>query len=325
LEGVFNFFVLARKLDPRPEAILSHEEAFFFGVFLLSTLALWLFQIRGRIRVVATAFAPLVLIADVGNSRRTAFLILYVGLAALLVIAFVGMPERRQVLKRLNVALVIFGVLYLGAFWNDSGALGQPARAVHSAVAPSARDKSSDEYRVLENLNLEARIRGTRSTGEGFGVAINYGYNLVNLSSLDSMIAYIPHNGVLYVWYRLGIVGELLLWSVMGFGILEGCRLAKQKDREAAALGAIATCAILAFVVQGYNDMGFTWLRIVLFMGFMLGALEATYQRVVDPRRVIREATKISGSTRITSSFVEPSLDPIDVPAHSVKVQRKRG
>ena len=230
VEGVVNYFTIARKMTPRPDAILSHEESFFFAIFLLTTIALWIFQVRGPLRKVATALSPLVVIADLGNARRTASLLIYVGLAALLVVAYVAMPERRRMLKKLNVVLVILGALYLGAFWNSSGTLGQPARAVHSAIAPNARDLSSDQYRVVENANLIQGIHSTRSVGKGFGTPINYGFaTIVNLTSIDSMIAYIPHNGVLYVWYRLGIAGEIALWSIVGFGILAGSRLAKHQ------------------------------------------------------------------------------------------------
>jgi hypothetical protein len=287
LEGVVNYFTIARRLTPRPEEILSHEEAFFFGVFLLATLALWLFQVRGRLRTVATAFAPLVLIADLGNSRRTAFLILYAGVAAILAVAYVGMPERRRVLKGLNLVVGVAVAIYLAVFWSYGGTLGQPARAVHSAVAPDTRDLASNQYRYIENSNLQFNIHATRSVGKGFGIPINYGYaTIVDLSKADSMIPYVPHNGVLYVWYRLGIIGEIVLWSMVGFVILAGCRLARRQSRELAALGAIAVCAILAYVFQGYNDLGFSWLRIAIFMGFMLGALEAAQSARADLGRV---------------------------------------
>jgi hypothetical protein len=276
IEGVVNYFTIAHGLTPRPEEILSHEEAFFFGVFLVATLALWLFQVRGPLRAVATAFAPLVLIADLGNSRRVAFLILYIGVAAILAIAYVGMPERRRRLKWVNLVVGVGLACYLAVYWNSNGTLGQGARAVHSVVAPNNRDLQSNQYRTIENNNLEGNIHATRSVGKGFGTPVNYGYSaIVDISGADSMIAYVPHNGVLYVWYRLGIIGEIALWSMVGFVILAGCGLAKRRDRECAAVGAIAVCAILAYVLQGYNDLGFAWLRIAVFMGFMLGALEA--------------------------------------------------
>jgi hypothetical protein len=327
IEGCVNYFTVARRLTPRPEAILSHEESFFFGLFLIATAALWLFQIRaGRLRTVATVLTPLVLIADLGNARRTASLLLYAGMATLLIIAYVSMPERRHVLRKLDAVIAVVAVLYLGAFWNSGGTLGQPARAVHSAVAPDPRDLSSNEYRLVENANLIQGIHSKRSLGKGFGTPINYGYaSIVNLTSVDSMIAYIPHNGVLYVWYRLGILGELTLWSIVGFGIVAGSKLSKMRDREMAALGAIAVCAIVCWVLQGFNDLGFTWLRIAIFMGFLLGALEVTCRRA-GPSLTADKVTVDRAS--------EISADPVGIEPHetadeqrrySVNVRRKEG
>jgi len=287
IEGVYNYFAFAANMNPRPEAILGHEESFFFGIFLLTTIALWIFQIRGRLRWVATTLAPLVLIADLGNARRTGSLILYAGLATLLAAAYAGMPDRQRALRRISVVFAVGGAAYLGLFWNGGGTLSQPARAIHAEVAPDARDLSSNQYREEENLNLQVGIRSTRSVGKGFGTPIGAGFDLANLTSVDSLIAFIPHDGVLYVWYRLGILGEFVLWAVIGFGIVVGCQLIKNRDRMTAAFGAIGVCAIISYVLQGYNDLGFDWLRIVVFMGFMLGALEATYKRVGDPDSVI--------------------------------------
>ena len=39
VEGVVNYFTIARKMTPRPDAILSHEESFFFAILLLTTIA----------------------------------------------------------------------------------------------------------------------------------------------------------------------------------------------------------------------------------------------------------------------------------------------
>jgi hypothetical protein len=326
IEGVVNYFTIARKLTPRPEAVLGHEESFFFGLFILATTALWLFQIRGRLRTVATALLPVVLIAELGNSRRTAFLLLYAGMAALLAIAYVGMPERRRVLKRLNAVLAVGAVVYLAVFWSYGGTLGQPARSVHSVVAPNARDLSSNQYRVVENANLVLGIHSTRSIGKGFGVPIDYQFaTIVDLTSVDSMIAFIPHNGVLYVWYRLGLLGEITLWSIVGFGILAGCRLAKTRDRQAQALGAIGVCAIICYVLQGYNDLGFTWLRIVIFMGFMLGALEAECRRAGSPRDGNRVAVDRASAMHVDAAVVEPGHAVAEPRRYSINAMRKEG
>lgn len=300
VEGVINYFTIAVHLTPRPDAILSHEESFFFALFLLTAAALWLFQIRGRLRTVATLFAPLVVIADLGNSRRTASLLIYAGLATLLVIAFVSMPERRRVLKKINALVLIGAVVYLSLFWNDGGTLGQPARAIHSAIAPSARDLSSDEYRVIENDDLELNIHQNRSIGTGYGRKIDYVYSIVNLTGIDTMIAYVPHDGVLDMWLRLGILGEMIMWAIMGFAILAGCELAKSGDRRSAVLGTIAVCAVISYALMAYNDLGFSWLRIAVFMGFLFGALEVEWQGL--SRGTERKQKAVGGTTASDNS-----------------------
>ncbi|HLZ09437.1 MAG TPA: hypothetical protein VKT80_12655, partial [Chloroflexota bacterium] len=250
-------------------------------------------------------------------------LLLFVGLAALLAVAYAGMPERRRVLKRINVILAIGAAVYLPLYWNNGGTTGQPARAVHSAIAPDARDLSSNQYRNTENANLINGIHSTRSIGKGFGVPLDNAFGNVNITSLDSMISFVPHNGVLYVWYRLGLVGEIILWSIVGFGILAGCRLAKRRDRETAALGAIAVCAIICYVLQGYNDLGFAWVRIVIFMGFVLGALEATCQRFDDPRHPLRATVDKSHKMVVDPVRVEPIPTAEELAPYSINLKWK--
>jgi len=293
VQGTIIYFTIARHMTPRPEAILSHEESFFFAIFILETAALWLFQIRGPLRVIATLLLPLVVIADLGNARRTAFLLLYAGLAALLVIAFRALPERRSFLLHLDIAVLIIGAVYMGAFWNDQfGSIGQPARAVHSAVSPTARDLSSDQYRDVENEDLILDIHSTKSIGEGYGVKIDYVIPTADIATVDPLILYMPHDTVLYEWYRLGILGEFLLWTIVGFGIIAGCRLVKRTSskaapvgptKEVALVGALAVCAIICWILIGYNDMGLTQLRISTFMGFLLGAVEVLGQSLSAP------------------------------------------
>ena len=85
-------FIDVRNLEPRPEAVLAHEESFFFGLYIFLTLAAWLFGVRGRLRTVATTLLPVVLVADMVNSRRTAWAILICGTALLLVLAYSVLP-----------------------------------------------------------------------------------------------------------------------------------------------------------------------------------------------------------------------------------------
>ena len=243
-----------------------------------------------RLRTTATALLPVVLLANLANSRRTAWAILALGLVTLVVIAYATLPHRRSLLRRLGVGLLIGSALYLPAFWSNDSTIGQPAHALHSAVKPDPRDLSSDTYRVQENANLEFNIRQSHNLGVGFGVPIDYALPIVNIQNIDPMIIYVPHNSVLYIWMRLGIVGEVAFLMMIAAAILRAVELARVGDQELALFGVLTVCAVVAYLVQGYNDMGFTWFRIALFMGILFGTTEAALRLARQERPQIMRA-----------------------------------
>jgi hypothetical protein len=267
-------FLRVRGEFPRPEAVLGHEESFLFAVAIMITAALWLLDRPGRLRTAATWLLPLVLVGDMVNSRRTAWLILAAGLLVVGVIGAVALPERRRVLARTAVCLAAFLSVYLPVYWNHTGTLGQPARAVHSFVSPDPRDASSDLYRTQENANLTLNIQQGGPLGKGFGVPIDYALPIANISAGDPLIAYIPHNGVLYVVMRMGVFGVITFWCMIGIGLITACRLARRTDRDAALIGLVTTAMIVGYALQGYNDQGFFFYRIAICMGVLLGLTE---------------------------------------------------
>jgi hypothetical protein len=268
-------FVQVRNMVPRPEAVLGHEEALFFAIFVLLTVALWLFEVPGALRTTATWLLPVVLAADLGNSRRTAWLELGAGLLVLLIIGFAVLPARRRFLGRLLMVMAVVSAVYLPAFWNKTGGLAQPARAIHSMISPDPRDAASNLYRIQEDANLKLNIHEGGLLGRGFGVPIDYALPIVDISALDPLIAYIPHNGVLYIPMRMGVAGAIAFWSLLAAGLVTACRLARSRDRELAVLGALTACALIAYALQGYNDQGFFFYRIAFVMGTLLGVVHA--------------------------------------------------
>ena len=281
IEGSVIFLTYSRHLTPRPDAILGHEESLFFGIFILVTLGLWLYGHRGWLRRTATALLPAVLIADLANSRRTASGIVIVGALALLMSAWIGLPERRRLVSGIFCAVAVLGAVYFPMYWNHGyGTVAQPARAIRSQVSPDARDASSDLYRKSEDANLILNTKQAGLLGKGFGRPIVYAIPIADISSVDPMIAYIPHDGLLWIWMRLGVQGEIAFWLLIGFAIIAAGGLAKADDRLLALFGALVVCAILAYVLQGYEDQGIASLRIAPVIGCLLGGLEAA-QRLV--------------------------------------------
>ncbi len=295
IQGVRIFWAV-RSEQPRPEAVLGHEEAFFFGMFIMITFALWIYGDKGRLRTTATALIPLVFVANLGNSRRNAWAILAFTLFVMFVITYFRLVERRSMLRRLGVVMVALGAVYFPAYWNSGGTAGQPARAVRSEVSPSARDLQSNQYRQAENANLLLNIQASHSLGKGYGVAIDYAIAITDLTDINSAIAFIPHNGVLYIWMRLGILGEIALLCMVGSAIIQACQLVKVADKQLSLLGTVAACALVGYMVQGYNDLGFFWFRIALALGILLGAVEAGLRLTQDSQELTGVPTVLEAS-----------------------------
>jgi hypothetical protein len=197
----------------------------------------------------------------------------------MVVLAYARLPSRRRALGRMLIGIALFSSVYLPVYWNHTGTLGQPARAVHSLFSPDPRDASSDLYRVQEDANLKYNIAHSGILGKGFGVPIDYVYPIANITDIDPLIAYIPHDGLLYVVMRMGVLGAIAFWSVLAAGILGACRLLRSRNRELAAFGAIVACVLVAYVLEGYKDQGFYYFRVAMFVGTMLGLLQAALRR----------------------------------------------
>lgn len=276
-------FAEVRHAVPRPDAVLAHEESFFFGLFVCLVIGLWSFGVRGTLRRTATGLLPVVLMADMVNSRRTAWAVLICGSLLMAVVAYVRLPERRKRLSHCFIVVLAISAIYLPAYWNHTGSIAQPARAVRSVVSPNstdARDSSSDKYRVIEDENLELNIRATYSAGKGFGVPIDYAIPMADLTGIASMLEFVPHDGVYWIWMRTGVVGMGVFLLVIAQAMISALRLTRTRDREIAAYGALVACAIAAYVIMGQKDLGFYWFRIACCMGVLLGAMEARIRAV---------------------------------------------
>lgn len=275
LQGL-DVWLTTRSFRPLPENVLGHEEALFFSLFFFLLTALWVFGLRGRLRTVATAAAPLVLFTDMVNDRRAAWLILPVGLVVLIAIAYRALPHRRRVLRGVVVVALFVTALYVPAYWNHTeGTLGKPDDAVRSQFSPTARDALSNQYRLDENANLKYNIKQDGILGAGFGQQINYALPMPGLvTAADAGITYVPHNTVLYLLMRMGILAGAF-WAMLGAGIIAACRLARCPDRLFGAVGAIVAAGVVGWALMGAIDLGFTFPRIAIVMGCLLGLVEA--------------------------------------------------
>ena len=277
LKGIFGTerVITLANVVPPPEAILEHDESFFFSLFIALTICLWVLGRRGKLRLIATLLLPFVVTADLGNHRRAAWAILPAILIALWLIVYQRMPERRKQVGIVGGVVLLLASGYVAVFSHSDSLLGEPASAILSEFTPNTRDFRSNQYRILENQNLALDIRDSFLTGTGFGVPITHPIQVFDATGLDPLINFIPHNTILYVWLRTGTVGAVSFWLMVGAAIVSACRLARHRDRDLGLFGMVVLTGIIAWLIQGRLDKGITSFRIIIVVGCLMGALEA--------------------------------------------------
>jgi hypothetical protein len=210
-------------------------------------------------------------------SRRRASL---VGAEAgfFVLIAILAVTNWRRFSMIAPIALIL-GAVYMGMFWNNNGALGQPVRGVKSVLSltsQSERDRTSDEYREIESLNAYFNIHMNPATGLGFGIPYSKPYGLQNLTELWSLWEYIPHNTILWLWMKGGALLFFSFWLLLGSALARGVSLTRGL-RDPVLLSAVAvSCAVLVMVVlYSYVDLALVSPRLMVYFGLSLGLLSA--------------------------------------------------
>jgi O-antigen ligase/polysaccharide polymerase Wzy-like membrane protein len=284
--------------------LLSHEDSVFFVLFLVLVVALWLFRYPGALRRVSTALLPVVLVVDLANNRRTSWLQLGACFIVLLTLVCIRLPYRRRLAVAVLAGVTVAMAIYLPLYWDRTGLLGQPARAIQSTFAPNSRDASSDLYRQAENANLQINLMRSPLFGVGYGIPIDYIVPIVDLSRTDPFIKFIPHNNLLYIWLRLGAIGALAFWSFIGLVVVSACRLLRAADLRLALYGSLVICAVINYLIMGYLDLGLFWFRVAIFMGCLFGVLEVA-------RRAQQAAEQLPLVVAAPQSSDRPALLPI--------------
>lgn len=180
------------------------------------------------------------------SQRRVAFVALTLAFGLFSIILF--WRQRRTFWKVVPIVSLI-GLAYVLAFWNSDSSLGFPAQAIKTVIAPdelTAKDQSSDQYRLIENFNLQATIRSSPLLGLGFGQAFLRPVPLPNISSFE-FHEYIPHNSLLWVWVKTGIVGMVGFLYVIARAIVGGVDRVK---RQAIGVDFVVSVAGLFFVAM---------------------------------------------------------------------------
>jgi hypothetical protein len=257
--------------------IMAHEQSFFFILVLLLLVLMLLHKVQRGLLIAILCSLPCLLLALLANNRRADYVALLAGVGVAWTLIILIKPSARRVLIPALTCCVLLGTGYVLAFHNASGAIGLPANAVISVFKPSAtdaRDTASNLYRTTEDFDLKYTEAQSPILGYGFGKPFLEPQVLPNIAQIDPDYLFIPHNNVLWIWMRLGPIGFLALWNLIGSGIVGGCFIARRlKNPELQVFAVFVVAALVMEVIVAYSDYQFFFYRNVIYIGVILGAL----------------------------------------------------
>jgi hypothetical protein len=284
LQGLWNAGVMFDS-GLRLEAVTSHEDVIFFDATLVLALAAAVLRGRSRTTLILAALVPAIVVTELLTQRRVAFIALGAALSVALVC--LGMVRPRLTFS-IAVVAVVFVVGYVAAFWGAEGTLAQPVRAVRGMISPetlSERDRLSNYWRDIENLNIAFTLRDLPLSGVGVGQEYEFQQEPPPLTGFTYW-RYMTHNAVFWIWLKGGLIGFFSFWFLVAQGVAASVRLVRQLPRKGLAMFAFAPLALLVSqVVYSSVDLGLTYSRPMIVLGVGLGLLAALALQATPIRR----------------------------------------
>ena len=223
-EGIYRYFKMPPTVRSVASVVLEHDDSLFLVVAVGMLVAAVLYRrwLPKYMYPMLLLLLPFVLYIMVVNGRRAVFLCVFIMLATFLPLLWVSLRSeamKRRLLTIVGVSLVV-GAIYMVAFWNKEGGIAQPAAAVRSIFQPSERDYLSNLYRDQENANLRYTIGFNPVVGIGFGKPFSMIVPMVDLTADWALQLYMPHNNMLWLWMRMGVVGFITFWVALGAAVV---------------------------------------------------------------------------------------------------------
>ncbi|MBX3013823.1 MAG: O-antigen ligase family protein [Caldilineaceae bacterium] len=287
--GTHYFFAVLQMDLSMVERITEHSAAIHMNTLFVFILAAWLYHASPTKRWLLLLAVPPVLLTYLATQRRAAFLSLGIALVCLAILLY---REKRRLFWQIVPIVGILAIGYIGVFWNSGGALGLPAQAIKSVVAPEqgSSDAQSNLYREIENRNVSFTIENAPFTGVGFG---NKFYIIQPMPDISFFIwwEYIVHNSIFWIWMKTGIFGFLSMLFMIGFSIMTGVRtLHHVKDANLKAVMLTATLYIVMHFLYAYVDMSWDN-QSMIYVGAMLGVINAMATAVEKKKWEVDEAS----------------------------------
>jgi O-antigen ligase len=274
LYGVYQLLFVLRGDLSNVASLTDHQAAIHLATVIVLLAAAWLFRVAWPKRLLLLSTMLPILLTLVAAQRRSAFIALLVALGMMAVILY---RDRRTAFWLIIPPAAVFGLAYMGIFWNSTHPLAGPAQAVKSVVAEDqadSHDRASNDYRKIENFNSTFTIKQEPLTGVGFG---NKFYIVIPTPDISTFTwwEYVPHNSIIYIWIKSGVGGFLALLLFIGWSIAHGMRATiRISNPFLKTIALTATLYIIMQFIYAYVDISWEAQSMIL-LGVMLGILNS--------------------------------------------------
>jgi hypothetical protein len=254
--------------------LTNHEDPVFIVnlIMLLAGFVVWRVNHLQR-RTLVWMLMPLGLGFFVGNRRASYASFVFT------IFAFIALltKEDRKPFLRIFKWSVVAVFIYLAAFWNSEGTLGNIAQQVKEQVTGETvagrgtRDAMSDLYRKWEDYNLAVTWRRLPE-GTGFGRKYDTPLKWYNFLELTPIMAYTPHNQLYWMVTTLGTQGFFFFLLFFNMFFVESTfRLKDMSDPYLKSVAAMVIVSVINQLVVTYFDMQITWPRNMVYLGVLMG------------------------------------------------------
>jgi hypothetical protein len=272
IEGVFRKFVLINNglIGESQEVWYSHEDVVIWGLVIMLLIGNQVFGGPRWQRILGPALGLVATFAMLISERRAG--LIAVGIA-FVIYTMALFKINRKAFMLIAVPGLLVSAVYLPLFWNDTGTLGQGARAVRSLSSPDPRDAASNLWRDMEAINVRATIASDPLIGIGFGRPFLQIVAVPDISFFEFW-NYEAHHNILWVWMKMGAFGFTIFFVLLLAAIARAIWLARTLAHPELKIFAMLTMGtIVMTAVYCYVDLGLTYQRLPSLLGVCLGTL----------------------------------------------------
>lgn len=273
-QGLLRFGALGFSLQGFA-TLTNHEDPLFMLSLIMLLFGLVMFKVQDSQKVALLGLLLPLLMGFFVAQRRAAYAAILPSFAVF--VALLAAKDRVVLFKAFVPVILVLG-LYAAVFWESESRFGSPVRLVKSGLSTEPETAGeryySNLYRELEKINLAKTVQMYPVFGIGFGNKYEMPIPLANIDF--PLRDYIPHNQILWLIVKTGVVGFFLFWFFLNaVAFKAGVLFQHLKDPYFKAVVSMIVAAIAGQIVVSYFDMQLTYYRNMAYLGLLMGLLPA--------------------------------------------------